>query len=215
MATEGPRRAERGAPSRGVGKRSGNKRDAATLAKFKKAYLTNGHNATEAAIAIGHPRRSARTRAWQLMRLLRPELEAEARLVAEEAHIETVRTLREVGRILFLDPATMFDPDGEILPIDLMPADTRAAIQSFELDADGRPRKVKFWSKVDALDKAMRHLGLFERDNRQRVENLAIQINLVGEPEPPAQPRDVTIEATLVDPPARNGHANGKNGSHP
>ena len=34
-----------------------------------------------------------------------------------------------------------------------------------------------------AIDKAMRHFGLFERDNGQRMPNLAIQVNLVG-PEP-------------------------------
>jgi hypothetical protein len=44
-------------------------------------------------------------------------------------------------------------------------------------------RKIKFWNKVDALDKAMRHAGLFEKDNRQLTANLAIQVNLV-QPQP-------------------------------
>jgi hypothetical protein len=38
----------------------------------------------------------------------------------------------------------------------------------------------------------MRHLGLFERDNGQRMPNLAIQVNLVG-PEPK------TVEAKRVE----------------
>jgi hypothetical protein len=45
-------------------------------------------------------------------------------------------------------------------------------------------KKIKFWDKNAALDKAMRHLGLFENDNRQLGQNLAIQVNLVGAPEP-------------------------------
>jgi hypothetical protein len=31
-------------------------------------------------------------------------------------------------------------------------------------------------------ERAMRHLGLFERDNRQRDSNIAIQVNLVSSP---------------------------------
>jgi hypothetical protein len=38
----------------------------------------------------------------------------------------------------------------------------------------------------------MRHLGLFERDNGQRMPNFAIQVNLVG-PEPK------TVEAKRVE----------------
>ncbi len=43
----------------------------------------------------------------------------------------------------------------------------------------------------------MKHLGLFERDNRQKQESLAIQINLVGgKPQPPS---DIVVKANLVE----------------
>jgi hypothetical protein len=59
-----------------------------------------------------------------------------------------------------------------------MDLDTRAAIASMEVDerkVDGivvRTVKIKFWDKNAALEKAMRHLGVYERDNTQRSENL-------------------------------------------
>ena len=44
----------------------------------------------------------------------------------------------------------------------------------------------------------MRHLGAFERDNRQKSENLAVQINLVGAPpEAIEQQRQATDRARL------------------
>ena len=210
-----PKRERDAKPGR---KRATSLRTPTELARFKKIYLTNGHNGTQAALAIGHSPRSARARAYELVRMLRAsgELQAEAQRVAEEAHIDTVRTLREVSRIAFCDPGRIFDQDGMLLPLDLVDDDTRAAISSVELDEEGRPVKVKFWSKVEALSAAMKHLGLFEKHNTQRRENLAIQINLVGAPEPVmGQPREVGVQATLVEPKKPNGHANGhKNGSH-
>jgi hypothetical protein len=38
----------------------------------------------------------------------------------------------------------------------------------------GRTTKVRFVDKLVAIDRAMRHLGLYERDNRQMQSNLTI-----------------------------------------
>jgi len=42
--------------------------------------------------------------------------------------------------------------------------------------------KIKFWDKNRALEMAMKHLGLYNRDNTQRSENLSLQVVLVGAP---------------------------------
>jgi hypothetical protein len=36
--------------------------------------------------------------------------------------------------------------------------------------------RVKFWDKNAAIDKAMKHLGAYERDNAQRSESLELEI---------------------------------------
>jgi hypothetical protein len=48
--------------------------------------------------------------------------------------------------------------------------------------AAGVTTKVRLHDKLVAIDRAMKHLGLFERDNRQVQRNLTIQVNLVAAP---------------------------------
>jgi hypothetical protein len=66
---------------------------------------------------------------------------------------------------------------------------TAAAVASIEIveefsgtGADrklvGHTKKVKLWDKNAALEKALKHLGLYERDNTQRSENLSLQVLL-------------------------------------
>ena len=50
------------------------------------------------------------------------------------------------------------------------------------VDADGRLTRIRLWDKNAALEKAMKHLGLYNRDNTQRSENLSLQVVLVGAP---------------------------------
>jgi phage terminase small subunit len=102
----------------------------------------------------------------------------------EVARLEIEETLRQLAWVLRSDPRRLFRPDGSFIPVHELDDATAAGISSIELDADGKPKKVRFWSKTDAIDKAMRHLGLFERDNREQGRNLAIQVNLVGAPGP-------------------------------
>jgi phage terminase small subunit len=104
------------------------------------------------------------------------------------ACVEIEETLRQLACVLRSDARRLFRPDGSLIPVHELDGSTAAAIASIELDKHGRPKKIRLWSKTDAIDKAMRHLGLFERDNREQARNLAIQVNLVGAPEPPENP---------------------------
>jgi phage terminase small subunit len=103
-------------------------------------------------------------------------------------------TERQLASVLRSDPRKLYRPDGSMIPIHELDAETAAAIASIEVREEfeghgenrrlvGYTRKVKFWDKNAALEKAMRHQGLFEKDNRQLMSNLAIQVNFVG-PEP-------------------------------
>ena len=60
--------------------------------------------------------------------------------------------------------------------------DRAAMISAIEVDADGRLTRIRLWDKNAALEKAMKHLGLYNRDNTQRSENLSLQVLLVGAP---------------------------------
>jgi phage terminase small subunit len=70
------------------------------------------------------------------------------------------------------DPARLYHEDRSLKNITEMDDDTRAAIASIEIDESkvdgvvvGHTTKIKLWDKNRALEMAMRHLRLYERDN--------------------------------------------------
>lgn len=100
--------------------------------------------------------------------------------VAGQVVATEARVIEELARIGLFDPGQLFAEDGSLLPIRMMPAEVRAAIASIEveeIDADGkvigRVKKIKLWDKNSAADKLLRHLGAYEKDNRQRKGALA------------------------------------------
>ena len=114
--------------------------------------------------------------------------EAEERTLGK-ARLSTERVLRELERAIFADPRKLYDERGCLRPIRLLDDDTAAALASLDMDeivtgkgpqrrAIGRTTKVRFVDKLVAIDRAMKHLGLFERDNRQRERNLVINVGV-------------------------------------
>lgn len=159
---------------------------------FAREYIRNGRNGTQAAIAAGFAPKSADVTAAQLLgdprvRSLIDEITASA---AQISGLSLERTLQEVARLAYADPRRMFRPDGTLIPVHEMDDDVAATVASFEHetkvtnDEDGigtiaRVAKLKTWDKNAALEKAMKHLGLYERDNAQRGENLAVTVKLL------------------------------------
>jgi phage terminase small subunit len=177
--------------------KAGTSKGAAQLKRkmFAEEFVKNGFNATHAAIAAGYAPRSAGVTGSRLLK--DANVRAAVRLVEKRAlqtaGLSTERVLKELERLAFLDPRKLYDSDGCLKPINLLDPDTAAGISSLDIDeiAVGRgPRrkrvgtttKVRLQDKIAALDRAMRHLGLYERDNRQQSENIAVQVNLVAAP---------------------------------
>ena len=156
---------------------AGNGHAAAALRRqrFIDAYLGNGHNATQAAITAGF---SPKTACAQGQRLLRKvEISGEIARAAEQAALasglERERALEEIAHISFFDVRKLFRHDGSLK-------------DPSEWDAGNPPKtrvtKVKLWDKNAALDKAMKHLGLYKKGNAQRAPELSLQVVLVGPP---------------------------------
>lgn len=90
---------------------------------------------------------------------------------AEKAGLKAASILEEVRRLAHSDIAGIMHADGRVkMPNELDPV-TRAAISSFKIDEYGRI-EYKFWDKNNAIEKAMKHLGLFEVDNKQKIDPL-------------------------------------------
>lgn len=105
------------------------------------------------------------------------ELQAAA---ADQAVLEGAEILAELRRVALSDIAGIMTDDGRVkLPSELDAA-TRAAVASFEIDEFGRI-KYRFWDKNTALTNALKVLGKFEKDNRQKADPvLALLQSLTG-----------------------------------
>jgi phage terminase small subunit len=173
--------------------KAGNGQSAAVARRgvFVQSYIANGNNATQAAITAGYSARTAYSQGQRLLKNVEVsgQLAKAAEKVAEITGLTAEHTLRETARISAFDPARLYHPDGSLKKITEMDDDTRAAIASIEVDEKvidgevvGRTTKIKLLDKVRALEMAMRHLGLYERDNQQRGPDLSLQVVLIGPP---------------------------------
>ncbi len=106
---------------------------------------------------------------------------------ADKAVLEASEIMREIRRVAVSDIAGIMHDDGRVkLPHELDPA-TRAAVASFKIDEYGRI-EYKFWDKNSALDKAVKILGLYELDNKQKSDPLVdLLASLSGNVLGPAQ----------------------------
>ena len=147
---------------------------------FVREYLVD-LNATQAAIRAGY---STKTAEWIGPQLLgKTHVAAEiARLMAERSarvELKSDRVLKEISRILCADIRKIMHPNGRIKMPHELDDDTAAAIASFKLKADGEI-EYKFWDKNSALEKAMKHLGEYGKDNKQKTDPLRDLLQSLG-----------------------------------
>lgn len=97
--------------------------------------------------------------------------------VSEQADITQERVLREIGRIGFFDARKLLDGEGRPIPIHDLDDDTAAAIAGlkvrtvFDEGKDGQMATIteyKLADKNTSLEKLMRYLGAYEKDNKQK-----------------------------------------------
>lgn len=149
--------------------------------KWVEEMIVNGGNQTKAAIAVG-VKRSAAEKAGQ-----RYAKDPECKRLLEEARARALResmlTANESVQSLARD--VKFNPRNLLLAIgtpknivDKIDDDTMVAIRGIKVDpvevGKGKRKKiayrveVKFPEKTAAREQAMKHFGLYERDNKQK-----------------------------------------------
>lgn len=143
---------------------------------FAHAFIANGRNGTQAAITAGFAPGSAQVTGSQLLadpmvRGLVDQLSAKMQTITG---LTTERVLREVARVAFFDRRKLYRPDGTEKSPTEWDDDTAAAIS--HISATG---PVPF-DKNAALEKAFKHLGLYQRDNTQQRKDIRVEVVLVG-----------------------------------
>lgn len=139
--------------------------------RFANEYLVDCCGA-KAAVRAGYSPRTADRIASRLLR--HPGVAAIHAGHAERAGAELGLTVKrveeELARVAFMDPRSVFDEQGRLLAIGDMPENARRALASIEVEElfEGRGedrkhvgtlRKVKFWSKTEALRLGFQRLG--------------------------------------------------------
>lgn len=124
---------------------------------------------------------------------LRDEIKAR---IERELEVTDPKVLRETALIGFSDITTIMNPNGtDLLPLSEWPETMRRAVSSYSrkprFDKEGNhvdtEVSIRLWSKVEALDKLMRHLGMFAQDNAQKVPSPLAAL--------PREKRDQLVEA--------------------
>lgn len=144
-------------------------------ARFVAEYLID-LNASKAAIRAGYSPKTAGSQAFDLLK--KPEIAAEVerqrQIHAENTGLSVERVLKEAMRLAFFDIRKLVDASGNPLPLNKLDDDTAAAIQGLDVASVGNMEvgigqvlKYKIADKNSAIERLFKHLGLFERDNKQ------------------------------------------------
>lgn len=113
----------------------------------------------------------------------------------KEAYERNKATIDELVSVLSgmvrFDIADLYDDDGVLLPIKKMPLTARQMISQLDTDelyvtidgqreVIGNTKKLRTIQKLDAVEKLMKHLGGYERDNFQKkpdaITKLSVEI---------------------------------------
>lgn len=165
--------------------KAGTSKEAAETRKklFIEAYIANGGNGRQAAIDAGYAPKAAAQQASRLLTdaNISQQIKVRTQKLVSTMELTTERTLREVARLAYFDPRKLLDNTGRPKALSELDDDTAAAIAGIEVvdkfddAAPGTKErlpstviKYRLADKNAALDKAMKHLGLFKEDNKQK-----------------------------------------------
>ena len=166
MTTKRTERAQRGA---------GTSKAEAKAAKellFVDYYLANGCIGAKAYLQAGYRAKNAHVAAVMANRLLRKPDIAELIKERNRKRLETAKltaneTMQSMARDLKFDPSVCFHDNGEPKPIHEIPPEARQSLRGYKRDKDGVV-EFKFPEKTAVREQAMKHFGLYERDNKQK-----------------------------------------------
>jgi len=140
-------------------------------------------NATQAAERAGYSKRTANEQGARLLAnvSVRSHIDKRREKQSENVGLTAERTIKEAMRLAFFDVRKLVDADGNPIPINKLDDDTAAAIAGLDIQevklgeggAIAVVKKYKIADKNSAIERLFKHLGLFEKDNTQRIDPIA------------------------------------------
>jgi phage terminase small subunit len=156
------------------------------MRRFCEEYLID-LNGTQAAIRAGYSERTAKAIASE--NLTKPDVRQLIKNLRQEAQernrIQLDELIQTLAAIVRLDPIDIFNENGVVKNLNDMPESARKCITELKLmeisSVDGPIgvlKTIKFSSKLDAIEKLMKHLGGYEKDNEQTKQQIGTVIVL-------------------------------------
>lgn len=167
-----------------------NRRDEHRLAAFAEDFVRNGGNAARAARTAGFASCGAHVRGCEMLGRadVQEAIKTRQAELMRRYRVDTKNTIEELASIVFFDPVDFFDADGRLRPIDDVPMRTRKALAGFKVRRMPGPNgtteeivEIRFLDRGAAIEKLMRHLGLYEKDNRQQPDAIAELLEHIAE----------------------------------
>lgn len=156
---------------------------------FVEAYLTNGMNATEAAIAAGYAKSGASVQGCRMLRndKVKAILEERTKKTMGDLSITTIRILQERARLAFFDPRKLFNNNGQPIPIHELDEDTAAGLAGLDIHEEyegsgesrvftGYTKKYKLSDKNASLTALEKINGMYILDNEQNRPEIRVLV---------------------------------------
>lgn len=157
--------------------KQGTSKEAAEIRRkiFVEAYISNGGNGKQAAIKAGFSEKTAESQASRLLRdvKVKDAIAIRAEKTAKKYELTTDLVVKSIVQELTFDPAKLYMAGGQLKDITELDEDTRMALASVEFEQLGSQdapvfvRKYKWAQRNAAREQAMKHLGMFKKDNEQ------------------------------------------------
>lgn len=147
---------------------------------FVEAYLSNGRNATDAALQAGYSKGGAAKQGYRMSKdpVILSMLEQRRTNIAVKTELSTDEIMADMARALRFDPRKLFGQDGTFIPIHALDDDVALCLTSIETvivkgtEGSETPlfvKKIKWESKATARDQALKVFGMYEKDNQQKA----------------------------------------------
>lgn len=131
--------------------------------RFSQEYSISG-NATKAALKAKYSKKTARTQGSKLLTIvdIAWRISYLQKQIAAKCEVTADMIALEYKKLAFSNMQDLVDSKGKNIPLEKLPRDVAAAIQSVT------DKGIKLHSKEKALDSLGRHIGFFEKDNEQQ-----------------------------------------------
>lgn len=151
------------------------------IGKFVEAYIANGQNGRKAALAAGYSEGNADVQAWRMLKNAKvvQQIAMRQQSLARKYELTTDSVIRSLAQAVHFDPRKLYREDGSLKDVYELDDDTAMALSGVEVVEEkgtgddrgkvvGYTKKLKWLDKNAAREQAMKHLGLYLEDNKQK-----------------------------------------------